>query len=235
MDKLLRLILFLSSLQVAIPVYSQVLIPRVGFTLAKTSLNIGNTPYWNRQIDFNKGFVFGLGYEIPIKKNFSVLSELSYVQKGFKRSDEHISGGFYLSGIYKTENIEVPIFLKYSISKKRISFYSGFGISLAYGLQGKVEYDRSIYIPATGSMSKSSYSAKIDFSKRENGSLSSDVQLGNKYDFSLQCVLGVFLRRKIAIDVRYTLGLSDFEFFENEFDSNRVLQFSFGVPIQPSR
>lgn len=203
---------------------SQVLIPRFGLTLAKTSRNSADI-----DVKFKQGFLIGLGYELPLTDVFCVQAELTYLQKGQKTAQELYE--ITDNRNYSLSFLEVPILIKATLGKGRMKFCPHVGVSVSYGLGGKVNYLIILENPNTGELERYTDEFNIKF-KKNDPHLTDNLYIGSPIDVGLQAGLGFLLFDKVIVDVRYSLGLKGYEFFNNEFDKNRVLQFCVGVPIK---
>lgn len=214
---------------------AQTITPRVGLTLSKTSRNVSNTAYHDYSVDFRQGFLVGVAYEYPLRNRFSVQGEITYIQKGQKTTQESVdpSIAYKDNRNYFLTYLELPLILKYNMGSGKIKFSPHIGISVGYGLSGNVTY-LFVHQTSAGEVISENYKEEIAFKKSDqwgnshNGTLS----IGGPIDIAVQAGIGVLFFNKVVLDVRYSEGLKGYEFFYQDSDANRVLQFSVGFPIR---
>lgn len=210
---------------------SQTIIPRVGLTMSRTSRESNDTNLHDNEIKFRQGFIIGLGYETVISNLLSVQSEISYIQKGQKTEQVSKTSITYSdSRNYLLSYLEVPILLKATVGQGRMKFCPLIGLTISYGISGRANYMLNLENPSTGEVIRYSENYHIEF-KENDQQLSDKLYIGTPFDIGLQAGFGVLLFDKFIVDVRYTAGLKGYEYFNNDLDQNRVLQFSVGVPI----
>jgi hypothetical protein len=79
------------------------------------------------------------------------------------------------------------------------------------------------------SLARTSKSATFD--EKDLHTINGKMFVGKPFDVGIQAGVGVQIFKKLILDVRYTYGLKGFEYFTNDFDKNRVLEFSVCRPI----
>ncbi len=88
----------------------------------------------NEQLDYATGkfgYVFGLTYELPVSKNFSVQPELNYSYQVAKET-------YYGSNIHLTY-VQVPVMFQFHPTNARIKIYGG--PQVAFLSNAKIKYD----------------------------------------------------------------------------------------------
>lgn len=219
--------------------YTQTLIPQVGVTFSKSSLESKDTSPHATDVSFRTGLVAGMGIELPMTQKLAFQSGLFYIQKGSKSN--HIAYDGSLASIHQLEflheYISLPLQLKFTFGNTlKHTFYFKFGVDVSYWITGKYSYS-FIYdhpkggTPATGSGEKR---MKHSFTQFEVPIGTSDMN--SRFDMGLRLGLGVLLNQKISVDLEYTYGFVEIEYFYNEvFATNRVIQLSVGMPLKISR
>lgn len=182
------------------------------------------------------GYNANLIIEYQFKSNFSLWSGISITQKGF---NQHIKY-FYSPRFDSTADIhskltylEIPIYLKFNTSFKRVDLFYGFGPYIAYGIHGSI-------ITEVVGRNNATLTEKMRWNKTYNYS-----DLVNYYGYGRlrrpDCGVGtmVGLRYKNAIaTASYKYGLINemWEFFQDERMSNSTLSISIGyIYSRPSK
>lgn len=198
--------------------YAQTIIPKIGTTFSKMTINEDDEIKYK----IKPGFVIGAGISfLLIDDLLSLQPEILFIQKGTKFDLYYVStdGSEYSDDKYKeTVNyLEFPILAKATFGSG-VRFHVVAGPSFSFGLGGKYKYESTYTF--VGQSSTYNDSGKIKFGENEH----------NRVDIGLQFGGGVTLAEKFIIELRCALGLTDV-YSSEDVVKNRVLQFTVGVPI----
>lgn len=180
------------------------------------------------------GYNANLNIEYKFKSNFSLWTGMSLTQKGF---NQHIKY-FYSPRIDSTADInnkltylEVPIYLKFTTSFKRMDLFYGFGPYIAYGIHGSINSEitgrKNVALTEKMLWDKSyTYSELINY--YGYGRL-------KRFDCGLGTMFGIRYKNVIAF-ASYKYGLINemWEFFQYERMSNSSLSISIGYSFSGS-
>jgi len=229
---------FLVVLCAVVASEAQTIIPKAGFVLSSTNASTVSE-YFETELSSGSGFTFGVGYNHPIgtvgKGLFSVQPEVAFVQKGFKAKTK---GEFYMGEAiydmvadqhYKVNYLELPVLAKIEFGSPSARFAFLAGPSIGYGLGGNLK--GTITLDDGYETYEDDIDADIIFGDAPaEAEETEDVYFDNRLDFGIQVGGGVTFANRVAIEVRYGLGLTN---LSDERDSaNRVIQFTVGVPLQ---
>jgi len=209
----------------------QTIIPRIGMTLSRTTWSWSDREQYKVNGELRKGLIIGLAYETSLKEGpFVFQTELTYIEKGFKETvsypnnvDKHD---------YSFKFLEVPVILKAELGTGKIKFLPHLGLSVAYALEGDRNRSGVYANPNTGEISLWTQKNEITFSFSDQ---QGKRRVGSPLDFGVQTGRGFKLFDKVIMDLRYSIGLTNFEFIPDESLQNRVIQISAGVPIRIGR
>ncbi|RAV99129.1 porin family protein [Pseudochryseolinea flava] len=229
----MKKVFFLTSLVLcAYVLQAQTLIPRVGLTLSKihSDLSLGEKPA--------AGLMVGVGYAINLSNALAIQPEISFVQKGAKGEvDDFIEfEGTSVSIANRTrlDYLELPVLLKFTVGSEKIKMHYIGGPALAMCIGGKAETRQTMKTPNGSNTESETYGIKfgdVDPEDEENAYIKS------RFDFGFQIGTGITIMEKVQIEFRYSHSFvnlaSQSEFVERESKAtNRVLQFSVGIPIR---
>lgn len=168
--------------------------------VVSTNLNYGASN--SALVDYKKsanGIQAGASFEAGITPGFSLVSELYYVKKGGK-----LKAGNPLTtneSSLRLNTLELPVLARFHLGK----FYMNAGPSIAYNLSSK--------------NTMGNLSTKLSFNNSGEGFKRFDagVQMGGGVEFP-------FKQKRIALDIRYSYGLTDIA-YDKEIH-NRVVMIS---------
>jgi hypothetical protein len=178
------------------------------------------------------GLILGVGLNFQVSELLSVQPELQFVQKGFRVDESFSFDGMtekYEASI-SMNYIEIPVLVKTTFGSDNFKFFLNAGPSIGIGLGGKSKIDYS-YSDGVSNFSGSS-TGKVKFGD-EPDSNEEDLYFDNRMDLGLQLGGGFLIAKKVMVDIRYGLGLSNL--VEDEGSKNRVIQFTVGVPFPMSK
>jgi hypothetical protein len=213
---------------------AQTIIPTVGLTYSKTTRSAEETQYHFREVNFRSGFMGGLLLESAITDNLQFRTGLLYIQKGQKASEKGKIGPYYFhSRDIFSEHLQMPLLLKWTIRKGKLQLYPQLGMSVGYGLGGKVN-SSLIMEDSNGQMLKGSQDGKIRFTDYKRG-YPNDIFVGNPLDLGIQAGIGTLLFDRIILELSFNRGLRSFEYYSGEEDFNKNFQLSLGLPFKIKR
>jgi hypothetical protein len=232
-----KILMSLFVLGAVVAGHAQTIIPKAGLTISSTNASVTDAGL-DTKLSSAAGFTVGVGYNYPLgtvgKGLFSVQPELAFIQKGFKAKS---TGEFYMGEAifemeadqhYKINYLEVPLLSKIEFGSPSARFFFLAGPSIGYGLGGKLS--GTMTLDDGYEVFEGDIDADIKFGEEPDDEEIEDVYFNNRVDFGLQLGAGVTLANRIAVEVRYGLGLSN---LSDESDSaNRVVQFTVGVPLK---
>lgn len=166
--------------------------------VVSTNLNYGGA---NRTVaDYKKsanGIQAGASFQAGITPGFSLVSELYYMKKGGK-----LKAGNPLTtneSSLRLNTLELPVLARFHLGK----FYMNAGPSIAYNLSGK--------------NTMGDLSTKLCFKNSGEGFKRFDagVQMGGGVEFP-------FKQKRIALDIRYSYGLTDIA-YDKEIHNRAVM------------
>jgi hypothetical protein len=198
------------------------LIPRAGLTFSTVAFD--NEVWEDRKIV--TGFTAGVGvnYSLTGDNFLSIQPELLFTQKGFAAEGGFLT--FRYEGSYRLNYAELPVLLKLSFGTETVHAYVNAGPSISYLLGGRVK--------GTGTLSGISSSIDEPIEITETANPLDITQLdANRAELSANAGLGVGYhmggKATLFLDVRYSLGLTDFD--QNQASKNRVIALSAGLHI----
>ncbi len=87
------------------------------------------------------GIQFGLSFEIPVKKRFSILTEFNFTKKNYQYNDQILQFAT-VEFIEKQTLLEVPVLLHFNLSKKKFCPYVNVGGTFSYLASAKTNVTR---------------------------------------------------------------------------------------------
>lgn len=194
--------------------YAQTIIPKAGLTMSMFRGDISDS-------NLKPGFTVGAALNMPLGNGkFSLQPEINFIQKGvkFQGSDFELVGNTYQDVDY-TQNItvnylEVPLLAKVKLG----TFYLNVGPSVGFGLGGKYKYEKA--------GEESEGDVKFGENKEDE-----NVYIKESTDVSLQFGFGFIIARKVMLDFRSGIGLTNIDQREDYTTNNLALQFTVGVPL----
>jgi opacity protein-like surface antigen len=201
------------------------IIPKAGVNFS----TISNHNFFTNRSSLT-GFTAGVGlnYSLSGDNFLSVQPELLYSQKGFS-AEGNIVNVINFEGDYRLNYLELPLLVKVGFGSDALTAYLNAGPSVSYLLGGRINGRGNILgIGLLGT----NYNEKIRFT--ENPSLTNLNDLdANRIDFGLSFGGGIgyniAANSSIFVDVRYNLGLSEFD--RNQDAKNRVIALTAGVKL----
>jgi hypothetical protein len=228
MKKILTLLVFSIT---AISASAQMtIIPKAGLSLSKIASEEDD------EMKSKIGLILGLGLNFQVNDMFSVQPELQFVQKGFRIDYSYSFGGYTeeVKSDIAINYLEIPILVKTTFGSDNFKFFLNAGPSIGFGLGGKAKTEFS-FSDGVDDFSGSS-NGKVKFGD-EPDSNEEDIYFDNRMDFGVQLGGGFLIAKKVMVDIRYGLGLSnlmkkeDGMTAEEAKSKNRVIQFTVGVPF----
>jgi hypothetical protein len=229
MKKILTLLVFSIT---AISASAQVTIfPKLGGTISTVTMEDDGG------MKSKLGLVLGVGLNFPVNAMFSVQPELQFVQKGFRADKSYTSDSFTLKteGSYALNYLEIPVLVKAGFGSDNFKFFLNAGPSIGIGLGGKADVDFE-FLDGVHDFSTSGTS-NVKFGEAPDNYEGDDIYFDNRMDFGVQFGGGFLIMKKVMVDIRYGLGLSnlmkkeDGMTAEEAKSKNRVIQFTVGVPF----
>ena len=163
-----------------------------------TNLNYGDA---NKSVaDYKKstnGIQAGVSFQAGITPAFSLVSELYYMRKGGKlKVNNPLTTN---ESSLRLNTLELPLLARLHLGK----FYMNAGPSIAYNLSGK--------------NTMGDLSTKLSFNNSGEGFMRFDagVQMGGGVEFP-------FKQKRIALDIRYSYGLTDIS-YDREIHNRAVM------------
>jgi hypothetical protein len=209
-------------LSIVLQSFSQRLIPAIGFTLSKFSLQDEYLTEYPKL-----GFSAGAAYEVPITEKFYIQPEINFLQKGsyFGYGDEKNKLTLYY--------IEFPVLAKFKFTTKNARYNIFGGPSVGVGVAG-----RFIYYSDDGNIRKYDVQFRSNpFDEDEETTYPAYVD--NRIDAGIQ--IGAELElKKVIIGLRYNQSIKHLYTNKNRMlyyseplldGKNQVIQFSVGLPI----
>ncbi len=95
------------------------------------NFSVDNSSIKRGQYSSPLGIQVGLSFEIPVKKRFSLLTELNLTRKNYQYKDE-ILGFAKIDFLEKQTLLELPVLLHFNLSKKRFCPYLNVGGTFSY-------------------------------------------------------------------------------------------------------
>ena len=187
--------------------------PRIGLTM-----NTGTFPnaLGDLDVSFTPGFLTGLDLQVPINDEFSITSELLFVQKGYRIDFEfEPSSGTtqnYTHLATKTRvNYADLLFLPTSTWS---NFYFMAGPGLSFGLFG---YNYNALTNTNGQVTTSS--SKIHFN--ESAGSAGDYYLTKRLVLTGVAGVGITLWELLLVDLRYQFSPTQYPYPSGVQDNNR--------------
>jgi hypothetical protein len=228
MKKILTLVVVMTSVLCASA--QMTIVPKFGLSLSKIASEE------DEDMKSKLGMIIGVGLNYQVNDMFSVQPELQFVQKGFRIDESSSFDGYTekIEGKISINYLEIPVLVRTSFGSDNFKFFVNAGPSLGIGLGGKTQFDYS-FSDGIDNFSTSG-SGKVKFGDEPDDN-EDDTYFDNRIDFGLQLGGGFMIAKKVAIDIRYGLGLTnlvkkqDGMTAEEAKSKNRVIQFTVGVPF----
>ncbi|MBD0256185.1 MAG: PorT family protein [Cytophagales bacterium] len=220
----MKQLLLLAALAVSTCGFAQIsIIPKVGVNVSNAAISENNDYPGQKSL---LGLTAGLGINFPLTSDafLSVQPEILYSQKGWAGESSNALAGY--EGTYRLNYLEVPLLLKINFGGETIRAYVNAGPSFGYLLGGRVDGR----LTALG-VELFNIDDKLEFT--ETPSLTNLNQIdANRTEIGLNFGGGAgysFGGKVLFVDVRYNLGLSD---YNRSFESkNRVFALTAGLQI----
>ncbi len=146
-----------------------------------------------------KGIQAGVSFQAGITPNFSLVSEVYFMEKGGKlKLNNPLTTN---ESTFHLNTLELPVLARFHMG----NFYVNAGPSIAYNLSGNSKI--------------ADQSTKLSFTNSSEGfkHLDAGIQIGAGLEFP-------FKQRRIALDIRYSYGLTNITY--NKEMHNRALMIS---------
>jgi hypothetical protein len=206
------------------------IIPKAGVTISKVATND------DERMKSSLGFSIGAALNIEVSEILSLQPELQFIQKGFGLTYSETYTGYSekFDGKVSITYIEAPLLIKTTFGQN-VNFYINAGPSLGFGIGGKYKLKHSK--SGTAVNESFTFDGRVKFGTEPDNSDGEDIYFDNRLDFGVQLGGGILIGKKIMVDLRYGLGLSNLYKKEEGMSSadakskNRVLQFTVGMPL----
>jgi Outer membrane protein beta-barrel domain len=174
--------------------------------VVSTNINYGGAN--SALSDFKKtanGIQAGFAFQAGITPGFSLVSEFYFIRKGGKLKANNPLTTNESSLCFNT--LELPLMARFHFGR----FYLNAGPSIAYNLSGEKEID--------------DVSTKLSFTNSSEGFRRFDfgIQMGGGVEFPLK-------RRRIALDIRYSYGLSNISYDKEMYNRALMISVHFSKP-----
>ena len=153
----------------------------------------------------NNGIQAGVSFQAGITPGFSLVSELYFIRKGGKlKANNPLTNS---ESSLRLNTIELPVLARFHFGK----FYVNAGPSIAYNLSGTRKIE--------------DVSTKLSFanSTKEFKRFDAGVQMGGGLEFP-------FKQRRIALDVRYSYGLTNIAYDKEMHNRALMICVNFSKP-----
>lgn len=214
----------------------QTIIPKAGLSYSNLSNSHGK---------FKLGFSGGVGFNFPVKHNFSIQPELSFIQKGTRikyNSKEKFRKEVFFTSVdnkLAINYLEIPVLAKFTFASQN-KFQVVAGPSLGVGLGGRFKgyyhyvktFDGGVIFSGSAK-----YDGTIEFRKYSGEDVGYEQgYIRHRLDIGIQMGAGVVLAEKIMIDLRYGVGLINLAQPGDGVDGggttkNSSLQLTVGIPL----
>jgi hypothetical protein len=176
-----------------------------------TGISRGHTSYLT-------GFSGGLYTDLQLSKHLSFQPGINFTTKGgYKKTNDSI-GEVRINT--RTNYIEFPFNLVYHFKEKQSGFFTGVGISLAFGLTGKIEYDYGENNNVSPDRSE-----KVKYGLSETDHFKS-------LDCGLNMIAGYGFRCGVTMNLTYCLGLADIATVEGMRKTNKYFAVKIGFLLK---
>jgi hypothetical protein len=222
MQKKVFLVFLLLVFTVAVKAQVSI-IPKAGVNFASVS----DHEFYNNRSALT-GFTAGVGlnYNLSGDGFLSVQPELLYSQKGFSTQGS-LATIVNFEGDYKLNYLELPVLIKISFGTEAIAAYVNAGPSIGYLLGGRVKGQGNVL-----GLFGSGYNEKINFTESPALTNLNDLN-ANRLEFGVSAGGGLGYNfgsnSSVFVDVRYNLGLTDFD--KNQNAKNRIIALTAGVQL----
>lgn len=218
-------------------VNAQRLIPKVGVVYSTTTADEFVSELKN-SVKYKAGYTVGLAYEMPLatigKGMLHVQPEINFITKSFSVdaagdiSAAEVALHLETDQEYRINYLEFPVLAKYELGSDfmRFNFYTGASVGFALG--GKYKSNVDVTYP-NGEGDAYSYSSEGDIVFYDSKNNEGNAEFDHNIDVSWQAGAGITINKRISLDVRYGLGLTNVKHYtDSKF---RSVQFTVGVPI----
>jgi len=174
--------------------------------VVSTNLNYGGSN--SALADYKKsanGIQAGASFQAGITPGFSLVSELYFMRKGGKlKANNPLSAN---ESTLRLNTFELPVLARFHVGK----FYINAGPSIAYNLSGNKKIDDQ--------------STKLSFKNSGEGfkRLDAGIQMGGGVEFP-------FKQRRIALDIRYSYGLTNIAYDKEMHNRAVMISVHFSKP-----
>jgi hypothetical protein len=200
------------------------IIPKVGVNFANASLSESNFLEGGKSSLI--GLTGGLGFNFSLTSdNFlSIQPEILYSQKGFSSAS---TGLVTYDGDYRLSYLEIPLLVKINFGGEKVRLYVNAGPSIGYLLSGRVNGRVSaLGILGTSideSIEFTDSPTPLDIRQLDANRIEAGLNFGGGLGYAFAGSTALF------VDVRYNMGLTDFN--NQEQSKNRVIALTAGLQI----
>ena len=208
---------------------AQNLIPKVGLTYSKALRYTEKADFLSREMLFKPGLLAGIGLDFPILNKLHLQAEIVYIQKGHKLVERNTSSAYLKTQDYRLEFFELPLLAKWTVLDRKIDLYLHSGVTIAYGLRGHVKSVMKMEYQSTWVRATSERQIRFNAFDEEHPN---HLYLDKPFDLGIQLGVGSLLFKTVQIEIRFTHGLTDFEYVSSKYRGyNRSFQISSGLPF----
>ncbi len=221
MKKTQLLLLFLWFTNFAVAQVS--VIPKFGINISNVAFDDNTWAEREELIGFTGGV--GLNYSLSDDGFLSIQPELLFSQKGFSAAGSAF--GVNYDGTYRLNYLELPLLAKITFGGNAFKAYVNAGPSVAYLLSGRVK-GRGNLLGIFGSNIDEAIQFtddpnRLNITQLDANRIEAGVNFGGGIGY------GFGNNSALFVDVRYNLGLTDFD--KNQQSKNRVFAIAAGVQI----
>lgn len=208
---------------------AQNLIPKVGLTYSKAFRYTGKADFLSREMIFKPGLLAGIGLDFPIINKLHLQTEIVYIQKGHKIEERNTSGSAYFKTQgYRLEFFELPLLAKWMVLDRKINLYLHSGVTIAYGLRGHVKSVMEMEYQSAWVRATSERQIRFNAFDEEHPN---HLYLDKPFDVGVQLGVGSLLFKAVQMEIRFTHGLTEFQYISNYKGYNQSFQISAGLPF----
>jgi hypothetical protein len=208
---------------------AQHVIPKVGITYSRAFRNPGDSDFVSRKMMFMPGLLVGAAVELPVTKRLHLQTEILYVQKGHRVEERAVNGSNYLkTQDYRLNFIEAPFLVRWTMVDRNVNLYLHSGVTVAYGLRGSVK--SHVEMEYQSAWIRASSERTIQFTGFEE-ERPNDLYLDKRMDIGLQLGVGSLFFKTVHVEVRFTRGLTAFQYDPELIGHNQSLQVTAGLPF----
>jgi hypothetical protein len=203
------------------------ILPRLGMSLSKSTVTI-NPP---EQVSYISGITGGLGVEFRIWRGLNLLTEVSFINKGFNSHGQQTNGNLASDSKIRQKYgyLELPLMLRKRFGTGNIRFYLNAGLFLDYCL--KASRTLTYFTKVHGSGPYTSYESvdyTIYFGPEPQNPPNGSFYINTRGDYGTVAGGGVIIFNKVIVDARYLAGSKNMELGSSK---NKSFSVSLGYQI----